>query len=448
MGVITARESRLGTIYEKYSSSGDLIQQTGAMGFIIKDKLERTHFILVDWNGIRIKEANKYLNVTLMNKSYKKRESAFTALKHLYSYVKIFNVSNYQKGLSEIELVNLTNFLKGGKKRGTIWDLELGPIRRNETVNKYFTVYRDFYVKIFYIMDSVIQATYSISYESGGGFSGHADKKTVEGFESNLIVLLNEELPEYITFEQYEMIIKVVEEKYNLREKALINLMYRFGLRLGEALGLTFEDVRGNLLFIRNRFTDKPDHSAKGVMNIKSRDDYNDPAYHAKGKGGGYQDVVIDSEMSLLLEDYIDESRDPFLLSKYLKKRENYEKYASADRVTDYQGQNYYIFINRGLYTPLSGKGWGGILKEIFKEVGLEPDVETKKKGLSHLFRHGFAMFRAHDMGHNEQELAAALRHSGTRTVMRYYKPNAKDRAVTLRKQNEAMNRGGIFFHE
>lgn len=66
--------------------------------------------------------------------------------------------------------------------------------------------------------------------------------------------------------------------------------MYRSGLRIGEVLGLTFEDVvEDNSSFkviIRNRVTDKTYQKAKFLMTVKDRNRYNSADYKRNGTAG------------------------------------------------------------------------------------------------------------------------------------------------------------------
>ncbi|MDQ7864026.1 hypothetical protein RCO48_31955 [Peribacillus frigoritolerans] len=84
------------------------------------------------------------MNVYLADSSYKVREGAFSALKVLYSYLDLYGVIDYEKGLDKLQVQTLKDFLKGGKKRGNLWSLELDTNRSNNTIRNYLAVYRDF----------------------------------------------------------------------------------------------------------------------------------------------------------------------------------------------------------------------------------------------------------------------------------------------------------------
>lgn len=225
----------------------------------------------------------------------------------------------------------------------------------------------------------------------------------------------------------------------------IVSLMYKYGLRIGEVLGLTFEDIEPSdaygfyRLIIRDRLSDKQSQRGKGVMSPSKIDDYNNPAYNTEGNSLGYQVVVIDSEMEEMIQEYIDESRDDILLNKSLKKRENLKIKASADKVSTIQllnNENQYIFLNYQHYTPLTQSGWNYTLRKIFEEVGIVIDKGSKSTNLSHRFRHGFAMNLVRNKVEIHQ-LAFKLRHSSLESCKVYYNPDEEDQALLLKQNNE-----------
>lgn len=68
-------------------------------------------------------------------------------------------------------------------------------------------------------------------------------------------------IPAYISQDEFVRMVQKCREKDDLRMECIIRLMYQSGLRIGEVLGLTFEDIieENGLckVIIRNRFTDK-----------------------------------------------------------------------------------------------------------------------------------------------------------------------------------------------
>lgn len=454
MGVIREEETVLGTLYSRYDNKGDHILTTGVIGFQ-RERSGFIYFIITDLNGNRISEANKYLNAILRNSAFKKRENAFTALKLFYSCMLLNNIYTYKNSLDQAESNLLIGFLEGGSQLGNAWDIEFKSMRSNNTINNYLTVYRDFYKRVWNINDTALHDSKVIAYHSGGGMLGHANKKAETTFTANRRSLKRTTPPKYIKAQQFEDIIQLIDKKYTLREKVIIKLMYEYGLRIGEVLGLTLEDFeeankQGMFrLFIRNRFTDKPWQSAKSVMKIITKSSYQKSEYQEEGNGNGFQKVIIDVEIMALINEYLDETRDEFLLNSSKIKRKNLETKCVADKVSNRSEiiQNQYIFINKQHFTPLTQPGWNFVLHKIFEEVNIAVDKVSKESNLSHRFRHGFAMNKVRE-GSSHEKLAKELRHSGIGSVMVYYNPDEEDQIKLKEKHNEHMNIGGISFNE
>lgn len=440
--VIKERETSLGgTVYERYDSNNELIQKFGAIGFV-KESTEKkkTYFIITDLNGRLLEDANIYLNKTIGDADHSKRQNAYTALKLLYSFLQLEHYDD-PRAITEDDIRNFRLFLEGGQKEGSLWKLDVQK-RGNNTFNIYLSVYRDFFKQLYGLIDLSIFDTVSIGTAYGDGFMAHTKKATQEKYKSNKKVVEKKSVPKYIKHDQYEKIKDLIEEKYALREKIIIKLMYEYGLRIGEVLGLTFEDIMPSYLegkfdlIIRDRMSDRPDQKAKGVPSPKSADYYKDDWYTKEGIG--FQRVLIDEEMAELIYEYIDESRDDIVLSKSVKKRENLKTKTRADRVGSIpllNNENQYIFLNHQHYTPLTQGGWNYVLREIFNLVGIQIDKGVKKENLSHRFRHGFAMLLVKE-GCQILELQKALRHASPTSCEAYYNPDDIDKAELLRKNH------------
>ncbi|PEV11086.1 tyrosine-type recombinase/integrase [Bacillus cereus] len=445
MGVIREKQTSLGTIYERYDSNNELIQRFGAIGFI-KESTERKmiYFIVSDLNGNLIEVANKYLNIEIGGAKYKKRERAFSALKVFFSFLELLHINN-PTDLTNDDIRDLRLFLEGGKKEGQTWGLDFQVRRDNQTFNHYLNVYRHFLSKMYGFSSTTLFDTIKTEVSLGHGFYAHAKKGTNERYTENKIVgETGKSVPKYIKAYEYERVMEIVEENYGLREKVIINLMYNYGLRLGEVLGLTFEDIEPNnrshyRIILRDRVSDKPTQRSKGVMTPQTVDDYKNRVYNTEGNSRGYQVVIIDEDMAELIQEYIDESRDDIVLSRSSKKRENLYSKTIADRVGTIpllNNENQYIFLNYQHYTPLSQGGWNYVLRKIFDEAGISVDKNKKETNLSHRFRHAFAM-KLVKKGAREFELQEALRHTSPESCKVYYNPDDDDKVELLIKNKE-----------
>ncbi|MGQ7062326.1 site-specific integrase, partial [Bacillus cereus group sp. BceL175] len=248
-------------------------------------------------------------------------------------------------------------------------------------------------------------------------------------------------------YTEYSELMNLIEDKYTLREKIIVKLMYEYGLRIGEVLGLTLEDIQGEhitkqkgrcRLILRNRFTDKPWQYAKGCLKIISRNNYTNEIYNIEG--GGFQIINISSKTFNLIQEYIDETTSPFSLSD--KAYKNYLEKNIADKVSEMDiDRNAYVFLSKN-YTPIAGGAWNRIMKNIFQQVGIQIDRGKKTDNLNHRFRHGFAMFKVLHEGFDEIKLAYVMRHSNTNSVSAYFNPTEDDLIVFASKQDKLTKRG------
>ena len=215
--------------------------------------------------------------------------------------------------------------------------------------------------------------------------------------------------------------------------------MYGYGLRLGECLGLTMEDitethVNGKLvpvLLIRNRMSDAKYQYAKNLLHVSNKNQYRSRDYQlSRWK------IIITYELYEELIGYI-ESAHSSAMEKY---PDNYEK-GAADIVSvlDAPESNHYVFLNR-YGRVLNDQTWNAHLKNYFSEAGIPIDHDVREKNLSHRFRHGFAMFHARFSEHPVAalELSRMMRHKNILSTMVYYNPTFEDELKTKTEfQNE-----------
>lgn len=413
---------------------------------ITKKYNDFTYMMVIGSNGKAYFETYKYLNKELENQGYSKRNLALRALKLLFSYIELFNTE--LRYIDVDDRNRLIAFIQGGQRIGQKISYESKTTRNNGTVNSYLGVYRDFY-KFIGIKDNIFQELSGIQkiMDSGSAFNSNDNALQVQAYSMNLKEIRTKVVPKYIRYSEYLDIIKLIEEKYTLREEIIVKLMYEYGLRIGEVLGLTLEDIQGESitkqkdkcrLILRNRFTDEPWQYAKGCMEVTSRDDYNKDGYYEEGDG--YQVVPISLTTFDLIQEYNDDATSPFSMSD--KAYENYSNKNIADQVSQIDiGRNAYVFISKN-YTPISGGAWNRIMKNVFQEVGIKIDVGKKTDNLNHRFRHGFAMFKVLYEGFDELKLAHVMRHSRTSSVKKYFNPTEDDLIDFAIRQDKLTKRG------
>jgi len=428
MAVIRDKQTVIGTLYERLNSNGEIIQKEGVVGFIKQSTIKKhTYFMLVDKRGRLISEANYYLNKILENASYKNRERAFKALKLFYSYILLFNIKDYKADFTVKDFNGLISFLEGGYKEGISITFDLKTSRGEDTIKSYVGVYKNFYEDMFRLKNSVFAKTiknygYSQATNQRRKFSGYTKGTTSRA-------------PKYIKENQYKMIMDFVEDHYGLREKIIIDLMYYYGLRIGEVLGLTFEDIepldnQRTKIIIRNRVSDAPFQKAKGVLTPKNAEDYKKSIFGKYGEG--FQTVIIDNNLAESIEEYIDETRDPRVLSSSPLKSENLKTKAIADKIGSvplFNNENQYIFLSNQHYTPLTQQGWNYTIKKIFEGVAIPIDKNVKSINLSHRFRHAFAM-KLVKSGVEILQLKEAMRHRSIESCKAYYNPDEEDQIM------------------
>ena len=142
-------------------------------------------------------------------------------------------------------------------------------------------------------------------------------------------------LPDYLTLEEIEELFQCIkeDEPFELRDKAMFELLYSSGLRISEACNLKLEDVDLENMFLTVR-----------------------------GKGGRERLVPFGEKSLLILRKYLESARDEILKNRF----------------------SYYLFISKkGDY--LNRKSVWRLLKKYLARTGI------KKVVTPHTFRHSFA---------------------------------------------------------
>ncbi len=368
-----------------------------------------------------------FLNFYKSNHSINSRLKGLQALKLLFCYQDIVNKD--LESFSSYDLNGLKYFLKGYSSKGEVINLELKSLRSNETINSYLSVYRgylSFLGKENKALNKLSATNASINVSDDLN-----DLKITKYASNEKVAKKVVEVPKYISVEDFKKIIQHVREKYTLREEIIIRFMFECGLRIGEVLGMTADDLIVEkigenyvpILYIRNRLSDNKDQQAKTCMKVIDKKQYKSKEYNTKDFG--YQIVVVPEDLYKITNDYIEEAH----LKARENKSDNYYKYTKADRVRkdeSFEDINYYIFINtQG--TPLSVISWNVILRNIFVACGISIDKKTRENNLNHRFRHGFAMFNVQYLNCKAIELQARLRHKTLHSVSCYFKPTIED---------------------
>lgn len=408
---------------------------------IKREKDGRIYFLLLYSNGRVIDEVYKYINFYCSDYTINRKEQIISSLKLLYSFIELYD--RKLENLNERDIKNLSDFILGIGIEKENQDTSVG--RGITTHNLYFDNIREFFKFLGINNKNIFEQKNVINVRSGYGMLAHTKKVEIKKYKTNLSEAKIKEtfVPKYISFEEYKKIINFIEcsdNKNSLRNRIIIELMYLTGMRLGEVLGLTLEDIKDNIdnpdygvLYIRNRVTDKKYQNAKGCMKVRSKKDYNTKQYQKKDYG--YQIVNIAPNLYGLLKEYIDESRSVLNVSE--KVYDNISIHAIADSVYNSE-VNEYVFLNKNGY-PLSSSGWNKFIKDIFNCVGIVIDKNNKKNNLSHRFRHGYAMYLIKVENKSIEYVKEMMRHASLQSTLIYYNPTEDEKLEDIKRIEEKL---------
>jgi integrase len=399
---------------------------------VTKEYNEKTYIIVYTPEMKPISEAFGFLNFYLVTQPITTKTKDLTALKLLYAYEDI--LCKKLADFTAADIDSFKSFISGTLGNGLNYNFKLITKRSNATINSYLASCRKYLSYLNQKNDYLTYKKETINYTHPDSENQFATEKYISN-ESNERKL--HEVPRYISLDELRMIIEEIRQNYGSREEIIVRLMFENGLRLGEVLGLTFDDVLMErvelpvasgkyeiipVAYIRNRASDKPYQKAKRLMQIKDRSAYNSSKYRVKNYA--YNQILIKKELFNLINKYIDEVH----LDARERKSSNYYKYSLADRVRKserFEEDNFYIFIN-SLGKPLSQTLWNITIRKIFKTLEIEVDRDVKEHNLNHRFRHGFAMYNV-KRGVKQLELMNLMRHTSLQSVSKYYRPTLAD---------------------
>ncbi len=386
-------------------------------------------FSLLDENGHTNIPFHKYINERMFEdkRSVNSRRKSAEVLQKFYSFTSLMGYSEYALGLDE--LYELRSFLQGSGRTEC----------SNETVNAYLGIIRSYFTAMKIPCEPLFSQ--HITSQSEHVESDFRIDNTIFQYDLNLPANPHkqEHVPKYISMQQYVSLERIARDERNINAVILMHLMFRYGMRLGECLGLTEEDlvfirIKGKdipTLIVRNRLSDKPWQHAKRKLIPRKASDYEGISYIDQWRNDDYAHYYLteSTEFATALQKFIRTTRE----CAEKNYPENYRD-CEADVVCPEEfektglGTNHYIFVNR-LGKRLSSQLWGNQLKHLFIKAGIAIDVRKKDNNLSHRFRHGFAMMHARFMDPPvpPQELQKMMHHRNLASTMIYYNPTPED---------------------
>lgn len=402
-------------------------------------KQGKVYYLLFDRNYNLIISVFEYINVHLDNlkNSPQTKDKTLIALKLLYSYLNIFNFQLEEMTSSETS--NLLTFLYGYSQEGNDISLSFSSIKESSSVNDYLSIMRS-YIKYLNLKNHPLlrilngrKIVENIFFGEVNNYSSYELKAK----EYNRI-----QIPKHISLEEYKLILDYIHKSKNKQLECIVRLMYEHGMRSGEVLGLTLEDLKMSIednntyvykLILRNRISNKSWQSPKLLMKTKSKSDYMLKDYMQRGYGFEY--VYITKSMYELLLVSIDKTNS---IQKD-KHSSNWHKFCVTDSVDiEFDEEcNFYMFVN-SIGRPLSKKTLDNDIKALFSIVGVKLTVDGGKyDGLCHRFRHGFAMYQ---INYNKTPillLKELMRHRSLKSTAIYYTPETS----TIIKIKDEMSR-------
>ena len=380
------------------------------------------YFLLYDESMKPLPSVYQFLNFRMKESPLTSRSKAAFAIRLLFCFL---SLSGYQVNrIDEKAFRELLFFLRGINANPKQYSMKTQ--RSNNTVNGYLSVYRAYFGFAHIHCEAIFK---SHTVRSDHIFE-NADTPARKKYDNNLKTpnYYNDTVPKYIGPEDFKHIFEAILKAKDTQSRLIVHLMYGYGLRLGEVLGITTEDiqeVRDNgklvpVLILRNRLSDAKFQFAKGLPHVVDKRQYSSRDYLA-----ARQRIVITYTLYEELIDFIEEAHS-VMMEKY---PDNYAQgYADIVSVRNKPDTNHYVFLNR-YGRVLSDQTWNNTLKKYFNIAEIPIDIDIRDNNLSHRFRHGFAMFHARFSKHPADALSLQkmLRHKSLSSTMVYYNPTPED---------------------
>lgn len=375
-------------------------------------------FVFRNYQMDILMEPSCFLTDELRWESRNTAVQAVSALKALTNYCEIINTPFEAFDISQAR--SFLMFLRGTLGEGIEYAFRLSTQRSEGTISAYLK-----HIRRYARWRGVGNSPFLQPKRSVIGGSAVFVKEPNGTHRLKADIREDKEAPRYISLDEYHRIMGVIEQDWTTTEKSIVRLMFEHGLRIGEVLGLTTEDLEWSetpdgtpryAVILRNRATDRFDQHAKTLMKISDGKEYQSADYRKRNYG--YQRVFISEDLFFLLAEHAETT-----LSE-----DNTENFADSVKGDD---GNQYLFTNT-LGRPLSSNLWNKRLRKIMIDAGVSVDKEARKTNLNHRFRHGYAMFLTRSATKNgrhfdEFEVMTLMRHRSLSSTQIYHRPTSED---------------------
>ena len=203
------------------------------------EKGGNSYLIMYDNQMRSIASAFEFLNYAIGDQSINSRIRSMEALKLLFSFECISSKTVSDFSVADVSM--LINFLRGIPFTGQTIRFELERDRIDKTVNEFLSTYRD-YLRSMGIEEHPLltrKLTKSMFSYDGGAIPSRTMRYRSSVREPKAI----EDVPQYISLWEFKMIIDYVRSQDDLLAEVIVRLMYENGMRIGEVLGLTADDI-------------------------------------------------------------------------------------------------------------------------------------------------------------------------------------------------------------
>ena len=218
--------------------------------------------------------------------------------------------------------------------------------------------------------------------------------------------------PKHVTPWEFARLVEHLAEKRNTMYLVLVMLGYFNAARVGECLGITWEDVilddDSPRILLRNRLSDRPDQQDKTLITPHCREDYYSREYISETESVyGYIPLDANKNLLLALKCYMSEEKQRILADpgKYAL---NYADTISPAFVgPDGSNRNYYLFSAKNGDSLNYGRLNYWIIK-YFQAVNI-----PTQNGVFHKLRHGCGMLHSRYLvpPTEREELMIIMRH-------------------------------------
>lgn len=419
MIVITEEQFHNRTVYyrKEVDNSGHVIRcdRYDCETKLLKGAM-RKFIMITDRHGVIRPMASKYVNNTRRGKSLNTRMQMATAIQFYYTFCEMFGYD--PMNIKAFAAEKFTNFLLG---------LDVKPengskvtFRSTRTVKGYKGMIHKFLKSFHYSTDGFEPE--NPEQTIGNRRNGKREAVSQRGGDPDLRSGSLDKLlaPKHFTPIQAKALAKAMNEAGDRTMLCIFRLGYGYGLRRGEILGLTINDIKsyanketGELLFkvvLRNRLSDRMDQNAKTLRHPSEPGQYDSSDFRKS-----VYDIDIDESMYNLILEVYNNTHNPDRVGF-----KAYQMIREISRADDTLGKdNYYIFVNKGTkgWDRLSGQTLNNHLRKYFDAFGLDLG------NVSHAMRHSFAMFHAYyakekvDM----EKLRRLMRHASIESTRIYF---------------------------